>query len=81
MSLFYERGEYQDDGSYGWERAVVQHLEPAWGILSLRISSGQPLRPNIFHVRDRLRLQSFMSSTLLYAEDNKKLQSKIFLSC
>ncbi|KAI1897777.1 hypothetical protein AGOR_G00086770 [Albula goreensis] len=80
MSLFYENGEYQDDRSDGWERAVVQLLEPAWGTLSLRAKNSQPLWHNLFHVKDRIRLQLFMSSTLLHAEDTKKLQSKIFLS-
>ncbi|KAJ8341353.1 hypothetical protein SKAU_G00336440 [Synaphobranchus kaupii] len=80
MSLFCENGEYRDDRSDEWERAVAQLLEPVWGKLSLQARSLQPQWQNLFHVRDRVRLQSFMSSTLLQTEDTKKLQSKIFLS-
>ncbi|KAI1895397.1 hypothetical protein AGOR_G00105870 [Albula goreensis] len=62
------------------KRAVAQLSEPVWGKLSLQARSLQPQWQNLFHVRDRVRLQSFMSSTLLQTEDTKKLRSKVFLS-
>ncbi|KAJ8410388.1 hypothetical protein AAFF_G00203690 [Aldrovandia affinis] len=86
MSLFYEHGEYPDDRSDGWERAVVSFAEllcSCWNLCGEHLAYNQgtqPLRHNLFHVRNRIRLQLFMSSTLLHAEDTKKLQSKIFLS-
>ncbi|KAL0963168.1 hypothetical protein UPYG_G00350630 [Umbra pygmaea] len=80
MSLFCENGEYPDDRSDGWERAVVQLLEPAWGELSLQARSSQPQWRDLFHVRVRTLFQSFMSPPLRQTEDTKNLQSKIFLS-
>lgn len=80
MSLFCENGEYPDDRSDGWERAVAQLLEPVWGELNLQARSLQPHWQDLFHVRARTLFQSFMSSHLRQTEDTKNLQSKIFLS-
>ncbi|KAJ8007309.1 hypothetical protein DPEC_G00116190 [Dallia pectoralis] len=80
MSLFCENGEYPDDSSDGWERAVAQLLEPVLGELSLQARSLQPQWRELFHVRARTLFQSFMSPPLRQTEDTKNLQSKIFLS-
>ncbi|CAM4692211.1 unnamed protein product [Leuciscus chuanchicus] len=81
MSLFCENGEYLDDRSYGWESAIVQLTEPVWGELSQRAPSLEPQWPYPFHVRDKVLLQSFMSSPPLQTEDTNNCQFKIFSSC
>ncbi|MFT7801898.1 hypothetical protein AGIG_G6394 [Arapaima gigas] len=60
------------------KRAVAQPLEPVWDTRNLQARNPQPRGQNLFHVRDRVLLQPFMSSTLLQTEDTKKLPSKIF---
>ncbi|KAB5539797.1 hypothetical protein PHYPO_G00093290 [Pangasianodon hypophthalmus] len=80
MSLLYENADYSDVRSCGWERAVGQLLKPAWGELSLRACPLEPQWPNHFHVRDRVFLQSFMSSFPFWTENTKNCQFKI-LSC
>ncbi|KAL6486254.1 hypothetical protein MHYP_G00056460 [Metynnis hypsauchen] len=81
MSLFYANGEYLDVRSCGWERAVGQLLKPVCGELSLRACSLEPEWPYLFHVRDTVLLQSFMSSPPFETEDTKNCQFKIFTSC
>lgn len=61
-------------------RAVAQPLEPVWWKSRLQARTLQPQRHNIFHVRDRARLQSFMSSPLFQTEDPEKSPTKILLS-
>lgn len=58
-------------------RAVGQLLKPAWGELSLRACPLEPQWPNHFHVRDRVFLQSFMSSFPFWTENTKSCQLKI----
>ncbi|KAG7219901.1 hypothetical protein INR49_018760 [Caranx melampygus] len=62
------------------KRAVAQPLEPVWWKSSLQARSLRPQRHNVFHVRDRARLQSFMSSPLFQTEDPEKSPTKILLS-
>lgn len=61
-------------------RAVAQPLEPVWWKSSLQARSLRPQRHSVFHVRDRARLQSFMSSPLFQTEDPEKSPTKILLS-
>ncbi|PWA29519.1 hypothetical protein CCH79_00007785 [Gambusia affinis] len=60
--------------------AVAQPLEPVWWKPSLQARSLRPERHDVFHVRDRARLQSFMSSPLFQTEDPEKSPTKILLS-
>ncbi|KAF1374407.1 hypothetical protein PFLUV_G00228780 [Perca fluviatilis] len=62
------------------KRAVAQPLEPVWWKSSLQERSLRPQRHSVFHVRDRARLQSFMSSPLFQTEDPEKSPTKILLS-
>lgn len=61
-------------------RAVAQPLEPVWWKPSLQARSLRPQRHSVFHVRDRARLQLFMSSPLFQTEDPEKSPTKILLS-
>ncbi|CAL8303063.1 unnamed protein product [Boreogadus saida] len=62
------------------KRAVAQPLEPVWWTSSLQARSLQPQRHSVFHVRDRARLQPFMSSPLFQTEDPEKSPFQILLS-
>ncbi|KAF7649395.1 hypothetical protein LDENG_00141730 [Lucifuga dentata] len=62
------------------KRAVAQPLEPLWWKSRLQARSLRPQRHNVFHVRDRARLQLFMSSPLFQTEDPEKSPTKILLS-
>lgn len=61
-------------------RAVAQPLEPVWWKSILQARSLRPQRHSVFHVRDRARLQLFMSSPLFQTEDPEKSPTKILLS-